>query len=131
MRRLKNFKDEGGAAAVEFAFVAPVAILMMVSVIESGRLMFVLNNMQASLSTAAREWMIDPDATNSQIEAAFCERAVLVDCDETTITITSETRNGRSWRVMTAATPFSSPLSGLLPLPSALTRTQSVPIYGT
>jgi Flp pilus assembly protein TadG len=122
-------RDEKGAAAVEFAFVAPVVIMMILGTIEGGRLMFLLNDMQASLSAAARAWMIDPDASESDVEGIFCERAVVVDCDETTITVTSQTANGQDWRVMTATTTFSSPLSHLLPLPSELTRTHRVPIY--
>lgn len=122
-------RDEAGAAAVEFAIVAPVAIMMILGAIECGRLMFVLNDMQASLSTAVRAWMIDPDASNSQVQTIFCERAVLVDCDETTLAITSQTVNGQAWRVMTATTSFDSPLSHLLPLPSEVSRSRRVPIY--
>jgi Flp pilus assembly protein TadG len=132
MRLLRKIRrDESGAAAVEFAFVAPVAILMMFAVIESGRLMFTQNELKASLSTAAREWMINPDASNSQVQAAFCAHVVLVDCAETTFTITSQTVSGQTWRVMTASTLFNSPLAGLLPLPSSLTQTQRVPIYAS
>lgn len=125
----KLSRDESGAAAVEFAFVGPVAILMMFGVIESGRLMFTLNELEASLSAAAREWMIDPDASNSAFEDAFCEHAVLVDCDQTAFTFATQTVNGQDWRVVTASVPFSSPVSGLLPLPSSLTQTQRVPIF--
>jgi Flp pilus assembly protein TadG len=129
LRRNDLLRDETGAAAVEFAIVAPVAVMMILGSIECGRLMFLLNDMQASLSTAARAWMIDPDASNSSVEEVFCERAVLVDCDETTLTITSETVNGQPWRIITASMAFNSPLSHLLPLPTELSRSRRVPIF--
>lgn len=125
----KSLGDETGAAAVEFAIVAPVVVMMILGSIECGRFMFLMNDMQASLSTAARSWMINPNASNSEVEHIFCERAVLVDCAETTLTITSETVNGQAWRVMTATATFASPLSHLLPLPSEVSRSRRVPIY--
>lgn len=122
-------RDESGAAAVEFAIVAPIAVMMILGALECGRVMFLLNDMQASLSTAAREWMVHPDASSNQVKQIFCERAVVVDCDATTISVTSETVNGQAWRVMTARTPLDSPLAHLLPLPAELTRTRRVPIF--
>jgi Flp pilus assembly protein TadG len=122
-------RDETGAAAVEFAIVAPVAVMIILGTIEVGRVMFLVNDLQASLSTAAREWMIHPDAANSDVTEIFCGRAVMVDCDQTTLTVTSQTVDGQDWRVVTATTPFDSPLSNLLPFPDELTRAQHVPIY--
>ena len=49
--RPKNRKNDSGAAAVEFALILPVLVLMIVGMIEFSR----LYNVQISLSNAARE----------------------------------------------------------------------------
>ena len=131
MKLFRKRLDESGATAVEFAFIAPVAIVMMLAAVESGRLMFSLNELEASLSEAARELMIDPEASNTEVRTTLCSRFVVVDCDAVTFTATTQTVNGRSWRVMTVATPFDSPLSHLLPLPTSLTQSQRVPILAS
>ena len=126
MKLFRRRLDESGAAAVEFALIAPVAILMMLAVIESGRMMFSVNELEASLSEAARELMIDPEATNTEVRTTLCSRYVLVDCDAVTFTAVDQTADGRDWRVLTITTPFDSPISHLLPLPTSLTQTQRV-----
>lgn len=131
MKLFRRRLDEGGAVAVEFAFVGPVAILMMLATIESGRLMYSLNELKASLSEAARALMIDPDASNNAIRTTLCSRMVLVDCDTVTFTAATQTANGRSWRVLTVSTPLDSPLSHLLPLPTSLTQSQRVPMLAS
>jgi Flp pilus assembly protein TadG len=131
MKSFRKRLDESGAAAVEFAFIAPVAILMMLAAVESGRLMFSLNELEASLSEAARELMVDPEASNTEVRTTLCSRFVLVDCDAVTFTATSQTANGRTWRVLTVSTPFDSPLSHLLPLPASLSQSQRVPILAS
>jgi Flp pilus assembly protein TadG len=131
MKLFRKRLDESGATAVEFALIAPVAIVMMFSAIECGRLMFSVNELEASLSEAARKLMIDPEASNTEVRTALCSRMVLVDCDAVTFTAVNQTVNGRSWRAMTVSTPFDSPLSHLLPLPESLTQSQRVPILSS
>ena len=126
MKLFRKRMDESGAAAVEFAFIAPVAILMMLAAVESGRLMFSLNELEASLSEAARELMIDPEASNTEVRTTLCSRYVVVDCNAVTFTAVDQTANGRSWRMLTVSTPFDSPLSHLLPLPTSLSQSQRV-----
>ena len=126
MKLFRKRMDESGAAAVEFAFIAPVAILMMLAAVESGRLMFSLNELEASLSEAARELMIDPEASNIEVRTTLCSRYVVVDCNAVTFTAVDQTANGRSWRMLTVSTPFDSPLSHLLPLPTSLSQSHRV-----
>jgi Flp pilus assembly protein TadG len=51
MHRLRDKRGERGAAAVEFALVLPVLILLILGLLEFGR----LYNVQISLANAARE----------------------------------------------------------------------------
>jgi Flp pilus assembly protein TadG len=51
MRRLRYLRDERGAAAVEFALLLPVLLLLVFGLMEFSR----LYNVQISLSNAARE----------------------------------------------------------------------------
>lgn len=48
---MRRFRSDSGAAAVEFALVAPILILLVLGIVEFGR----AYNVQTSLSAAARE----------------------------------------------------------------------------
>ncbi len=48
---MRRFRSESGAAAVEFALVVPILLLLVLGIIEFGR----AYNIQNSLSAAARE----------------------------------------------------------------------------
>jgi Flp pilus assembly protein TadG len=51
LRRMRAWRDEAGAAAVEFAFVLPVLLLLLFGIVEFGRAW----NVRQTLTDAARE----------------------------------------------------------------------------
>ncbi|KFF58793.1 hypothetical protein JF66_15935 [Cryobacterium sp. MLB-32] len=65
MRRLRHLRDDRGAAAVEFALVLPVLLLLIFGLMEFGR----LYNVQISLSNAAREGARTMAIENSPVAA--------------------------------------------------------------
>lgn len=54
MRRRNLVRDERGAAMVEFAIVLPVLILLVLAVIDFGRLLFLYNNLANAVREGAR-----------------------------------------------------------------------------
>jgi len=128
--RIGNFlKDRRGVTAIEFAIVSPILILMIFGVIETGRFMFINNAMDSALANSARLWMVDPSTPESTVKATYCERFTLTSCDTTQFVVSTKTVDGQNWRTLSASTDFTSPVAGLLPLPTRVTRTESVPIY--
>ncbi len=131
MRVLKSFlRDVRAAAALEFALIVPVLMVLLFGTIEIGRFAFAYNSMDAALATAGREWMINPAIESSELEAIFCLRTHLVDCTQTNFTLTTVSIDGQEWRILRADTRFESPLYPLIPLPTMISLTEQVPIFG-
>jgi Flp pilus assembly protein TadG len=79
---------ERGAAAVEFALVAMLLLLLVFGIAEFGRMWF----LQSSLAAAARDGARTMAVKNDQTEAAAAAEAVfVVDGGPTTISITPAT----------------------------------------
>jgi Flp pilus assembly protein TadG len=70
-RRRRFRRDARGAAAVEFAIVAPALITCIVGLLMLGITYYEGATVQWSLERRLRAAMIDPDATAAQIEAAI------------------------------------------------------------
>lgn len=63
LRRLLS--DHAGAAAVEFALVVPVFLLMLIGIMEFGRLLWTQNALHYAVEEAARCSAIDTDVCSS------------------------------------------------------------------
>jgi Flp pilus assembly protein TadG len=81
---VKSHKDERGAAAVEFALVAPVLLLMVMGIAEFGRAYHV----QATLSQAAREGVRVMALNNDPAGAIAATRTAAPTLTLTNITVT-------------------------------------------
>jgi Flp pilus assembly protein TadG len=64
-------RDAGGAAAVEFAMIAPVLCTCIVGMLMLGMAYYEGATVQWSLERTLRAAMIDPEVTGSEIEAAL------------------------------------------------------------
>ena len=62
-------RHRGGVAAVEFAMVFPLLIVLMLGVICIAQAFFTVSSVQWAVEKAARELMIDGDATGAEVEA--------------------------------------------------------------
>ncbi len=129
MRPFKWLQDQRGVTAVEFALISPVLIALIFGTFELGRFMFSNNAMEAAVAKAGRMWMIDPAISEGDVKQAYCERAFLTDCTRTRFTVTTQSIDGQTWREIEVVAPFESPVSGMLPFPEFMTRTEMVPIY--
>lgn len=126
------FRDRSGVTAVEFAFIAPVLMLIICGIIEFGRFVFIGSAMDAALAKAGRHWMIAPTVSTEVVKSTYCERAFLTVCSETEFSVTTTAgTGGQLFRTIEATASFNSPLSGLLPLPPRISRSETIPIYPT
>ncbi len=67
LRRLIRRSD--GVAAIEFAIILPVMAALMGGIFEGGRLMWVRNSIQSATEQAVRLAMVNPAATDLELEA--------------------------------------------------------------
>ncbi|GEM_PF-1905800 len=66
-RSLKGLRhDASGAALVEFAFLAPVLIMLLAGAIELGRLAMIESALESAVSTAARAARVDLEVPEEQ-----------------------------------------------------------------
>lgn len=76
MRRLLKcfWKAEQGASAVEFAMILPVFVTMTLGTIQMSIVYYQAGSVQFALEETAREVMVDPSMTFSQIETSIEEK---------------------------------------------------------
>ncbi|MBL4615598.1 MAG: pilus assembly protein [Magnetovibrio sp.] len=86
--------ERGAATAVEVAMLAPVLILMIFGVIESGRALWVLNTIQRAAESTTRYAAVNSSATDSTLQTQAQTQAVGLNTSNYTVTITHDTTGG-------------------------------------
>ncbi|MBN9490656.1 MAG: pilus assembly protein [Alphaproteobacteria bacterium] len=61
------WRDRRGGAAIEFAFVGPVFIALMLGAVELGRMYYVRQSMEYATEQAARYYSLNPSAATTTI----------------------------------------------------------------
>ncbi len=61
-------RDTRGSTAVEFAFIAPVFILLVVAAILFGQAYYALGSVQWAIERTARDLMVDGELTEAEFE---------------------------------------------------------------
>jgi len=59
--------DRSGAAILEFTFVLPVLLTILMGMIEMGRMFYVRQALEYATEQAARDYMLNPSKTSGQI----------------------------------------------------------------
>jgi Flp pilus assembly protein TadG len=88
------WRDRGGAAAVEFAFVFPVFLALMVSIFEFGWAQHKLSSIRWAMESASRELQLDPTLTQAQMSTKVKAKLANMADQNVTITLTSDTVSG-------------------------------------
>lgn len=65
----RRWRDDGGAAAVEFALILPILVLMLAGIADLGRMVYVRSVLESAARAGAQASFADPSAT-ATIEAA-------------------------------------------------------------
>lgn len=109
LNRLARFgRDRGGAAAVEFAMIFPLLIMLMLGVMLIGQAFFTVSSIQWAVEKAARELMIDPDATVAEIETRANE--LLAELTDATVALQYSQEMAGGFSVTRVATVVNYPL---------------------
>lgn len=65
----RRARDEGGAAAVEFALVGSLFVILMVAILQFGWALYILNDLGHAADASARLAMIKSDAPDGDLQA--------------------------------------------------------------
>ncbi len=87
--RLRALRQEqGGAAAVEFAIIAPMFFALLLSVIDVGRYMWTLNTIQYATDEAVRAGAIQ-ELSNAEIKNRVAKAVAPISSTEVAVTVAS------------------------------------------
>src|SRR3954463_15761178 len=69
MRRLLGAlcRDTAGVAMIEFGFLAPALFTIVLGIVEVGRMFYVRQSLEYATETAARYYMLNPAAAQSEV----------------------------------------------------------------
>jgi Flp pilus assembly protein TadG len=95
-----------GAAAVEFALVAPLFILFCIGIFEAGRMMWIRNSIQTATEEAARYAMVHTTATDTELATQAANYYDDVSLDAPTFTVTRDTTGGVNFVTVSGAYTF-------------------------
>jgi Flp pilus assembly protein TadG len=97
---------EAGAAAVEFAIISLVMILVSLGVIEFGRGLYMRNQLSYAVDLGARKVLISSSISDADLESALRSGFTAGDPDLLQVTIGTETVDGVIFRTVAASYPF-------------------------
>lgn len=95
-----------GAAAVEFGMVAPVLILIMMGVVEFGRLHWVRNSLEYAAEQTARWAIVNTAATDEQIKVHAEAQFDGISAGDPAVQIDRDTANGLNFLTVTVTYDF-------------------------
>ncbi|HYD29618.1 MAG TPA: TadE/TadG family type IV pilus assembly protein [Azospirillaceae bacterium] len=117
-----------GTSAVEFALVAPVVLILLTGIIETGRLFWIQNTLQYATEEAARWAMVNQAAGEAEMVAYAQSKLTGLNPAGVAVTASPETVDGTSYVTIQATYQFSYAIS-LLPGGSlTLTGSTRVPL---
>ena len=76
-----------GTAAVEFALISVVLIGLLMGILDFGRTIYVKNQVSYLADRAARKVLLDPDISNSKLEAELRDGFTAGNADDLTVSI--------------------------------------------
>ncbi len=93
-KRRKALCDDRGVAAVEFALVAPFFLMMVLGLIDFGRMFWVKSTMQFVVEQSARHAMVNPAITTTLLEDYADTQSANIGLTNATFIATSSSSGG-------------------------------------
>ena len=126
----KNRRRREGAAAVEFALVGPILVLLLIAIVVYGGWFLMAQSVQALASEGARAAVGGLDAVErdglARREVTAAVRGVALDPDRTTIEVAEEAGRLRVVVVYDTGDSLVMALGGMLPRPPVVIRRSAV-----
>lgn len=115
-RRWCSVLGERGAAAVEFALVAPIVILLLLSVIEVGRVVYTIQSVQHAVQETARHAMVHTETSVADLAEHLQLRLPPAPADTVAISLVHEFEADTRYLTIVAELQFAL-VAGIVPLP--------------
>lgn len=123
---LKHFaREQEGATAVEFALVVPVFLIFLFGIISLTQAFWIRNGLQYAVDDAGRYAMINTTATDDQIRTQLRSKLYGMDSSAVTITLSSATSSGVTYKTIVTTYSFSPFNNGLVSIPTISLSTQA------
>lgn len=119
---------QSGTAAIEFAVVGLILVLVSIAVIDFGRALYVRHEMSYSVDKGAREVLIGKATTDSALEAAIRDAFAGPDPELLDVALGSEAVSGVAYRTVTLAYPLTLFLPGLTGTQIDLSVERRIPV---
>jgi Flp pilus assembly protein TadG len=116
-----------GAAAVEFAIISTVLIGLLVATVDFGRTLFTQHQIGSLADIAVRKVLLDPGISNATLESELRAAFSAGNAADLTVSTTTETAGGISYRVVTVGFPMLLFIPGLESDTVSLSVTRRVP----
>lgn len=89
--RLRTLRQEQcGAAAIEFAFIAPMFFALLLSVVDVGRYMWTLNTIQYAIDEAVRAGAIQ-ELSTAEIKSRVAQAVAPISSTDVAVTVATST----------------------------------------
>lgn len=95
-----------GTTAIEFALVAPVAILLCLSILEAGRAVYLRNELAYAVDLGARRVLLDPAIAEQEVLDTVRAGLTPANRGQTGIETQIITDGPQEYRLVRASTPF-------------------------
>jgi Flp pilus assembly protein TadG len=123
-RRGRALACRRGAAAVEFAIIAPVFLVLVLGTVELGRAMWIKGSIQFAVEETSRYALVNTSASMSDLQT-YAENALVgVDSSDVTFQAQTESADGYSFVSITGTHSFSV-LVPIVPLPDVTLSAKS------
>lgn len=97
----RGLADERGAAAVEVALILVPLVLLLIGIVDFGRVLYTRNNLIESADFGARVILIDNAATDVAVTDAIEEAFLAAPDSELTVTLGTASESGINFRTIT------------------------------
>jgi len=106
MRVSSLFRNEDGAAAVEFAIVALAFIMFTVGIVEVGRGFHLRNQIAYAVDRGLRVSYLNATATDDALKTAIKQNFYGSSASSLSTSVTTQVLDGRSYRLIVTTLPF-------------------------
>ena len=122
------WQDENGAAAVEFAIVSVLFVVMAIGIVDFGRNSHQRFRLAHAADIAARAVMLDPAASDAQITARMRSAYPALGYGDISLAVTTTTVNGRNYRRLALSRPLTFFTPGLTDRTGTIRLDRLVPL---
>lgn len=128
MRRLAHiWREQSGAAAIEFAIIGVVLVALSIATVDFGRTLYVKNQLSWLADQATRKVLVDPDITDATLESELRASFTAGNGADLTVSLRNETVGSNAYRVLEIDFPLALFIPGLSSGTVDLNVTRRVP----